>query len=77
MIDLIDETKLITMQADLTEGNDDLWDFLAKYHRSGIPAYFLFSPDGSIDLLPEGPPLGLADKIKALSLKYPVNQMKN
>jgi thiol:disulfide interchange protein len=77
MRQLIDDTKVITMQADLTEENDALWDFLAKYNRSGIPAYFLFSPDGTVDLLPEGPPLTLADKIKALSQKYPVSQMKN
>jgi thiol:disulfide interchange protein len=30
MINLIDETKLIMMQADLTESNDDLSNFLNK-----------------------------------------------
>jgi thiol:disulfide interchange protein len=72
MIDLFDKTQFVAMQADLTKEDEALWDFLAKYNRSGIPAYFLFSPDGTVDLLPEGPPLSLADKIKALNEKYPV-----
>jgi suppressor for copper-sensitivity B len=73
MIALFETTQFVAMQADLTKEDDALWEFLGKYNRSGIPAYFLFSPDGTVDLLPEGPPLNLADKMKALSEKYPVS----
>jgi thiol:disulfide interchange protein DsbD len=66
------ETHTMTMKVDLTSDEGE-WDFLAKFGRSGLPAYVILMPDGSHDLLPEGPPLTLHDRLKlaAAKLKTP------
>ena len=47
------ELDILPMKADLTNDNEVIWEWLAKLGRSAIPAYVVYMPDGSIDLLPE------------------------
>ena len=62
------ETKTMTMKVDLTSDEGE-WDFLAKFGRSGLPAYVILLPDGTHDLLPEGPPLTLHDRLRVAAAK--------
>ncbi len=45
---------VLPMKADWTNQDDTIGDWLNKLGRSGIPAYAIYMPDGSFDLLPEG-----------------------
>jgi thiol:disulfide interchange protein len=67
--DLFEQHKIVAMQVDLTAPGSKLWDLLKSFNRSGIPAYVLYHPNGQIDLLPEGPPLTLPEKILTLQKK--------
>ena len=49
----LDALDILPMKADLTNDNEVIWEWLAKLGRSAIPAYVVYMPDGSIDLLPE------------------------
>ncbi len=44
---------VLPMKADMTNENDEMQGWLDKLGRSGIPAYVIYLPDGSRDLLPE------------------------
>lgn len=44
---------VLPMKADMTNENDEMQSWLDKLGRSGIPAYVIYLPDGSRDLLPE------------------------
>ena len=44
---------ILPMKADLTNENETIWEWLEVQGRSGIPAYVIYMPDGSVDLLPE------------------------
>ena len=62
------ETNTMTMKVDLTSDEGE-WDFLAKFGRSGLPTYVILLPDGSHDLLPEGPPLTLHERLRVAAAK--------
>lgn len=68
---LLGETLILAAKADLTRQDDALWTELAALGRSALPAYVIYNPDGTHDLLPEGPPLGLADRLRAVSQRFP------
>jgi len=70
------ETGILAVKADLTKSDSKLWDVLGKLGRNGLPAYVIYFPDGSHDLMPEGPPLGLIDRLKDASKKFPKNKFK-
>jgi thiol:disulfide interchange protein DsbD len=59
---LFAESGIMTMKVDLTSDEGE-WDYLATFGRSGLPAYVILMPDGSHDLLPEGPPLTLHERL--------------
>lgn len=46
-------SRILPMKADMTNENEEIEAWLNKLGRSGIPAYVIYLPDGSIDLLPE------------------------
>lgn len=46
-------TRILPMKVDMTNENEVMDEWLAKLGRSGIPAYVIWLPDGSYDLLPE------------------------
>ncbi len=66
----LEKTLILAAKADLTR-DEALWDVLAKLGRSGLPTYVIFKPDGTHELLPEGPPIGLADKLHAVAEAFP------
>ncbi len=61
--ELFERYDVLPLQADLTAPESPLWSLLKSFDRSGIPAYVLYQPDGSVELLPEGPPLSLHDRL--------------
>ena len=52
-------------KADFTDKSNVLAKLLMSFNRSGIPAYVVYHPDGRVDLLPEGPPLTLAERVQS------------
>ena len=69
-------TGVLTVKADLTKAESKLWDVLAKLGRNGLPAYVIYMPDGSHDLMPEGPPLGLIERLESAAKKFPKSKFK-
>lgn len=67
----LEETLVLAAKADLTRSDDALWDELKRLGRSGLPTYVIYYPDGTHDLLPEGPPLSLAERLTIASQKFP------
>ena len=67
--DLFERTGILPLQADLTTPDSPLWGLLKEFKRDGIPVYVLYHPDGKKELLPEGPPLSLHDRILVLEEK--------
>jgi thiol:disulfide interchange protein DsbD len=65
------ETDTLTVMVDLTKENDALWEFLATFGRSALPAYVILMPDGSHDLLPEGAPISLHKRLRGAAEKFP------
>lgn len=51
--DALVRTRILPMKVDMTNENEVMDEWLAKLGRSGIPAYVIWLPDGSYDLLPE------------------------
>ena len=66
------DLDILPMKADLTNDNEVIWEWLAKLGRSAIPAYVVYMPDGSIDLLPEVITKDMVLKsLSAAAEKYP------
>ncbi len=61
--------NILPLQVDLTSPDSPHWNFLKSFDRTGIPAYVLYHPDGKIEVLPEGAPLSLHDRLIALETK--------
>ena len=59
------------MKADLTNDNEVIWEWLAKLGRSAIPAYVVYMPDVSIDLLPEVTKDMVLKSLSKAAEKYP------
>lgn len=70
------ETGIMAAKADLTKPESDLWGTLNKLGRSGLPTYVIYLPDGQHDLFPEGPPLGLARKLRDVSARFPPDKFR-
>ncbi len=68
---VLDETLVLAAKADLTRSDDALWKELERLGRSGLPTYVIYYPDGSHDLLPEGPPLTLEARLRVAAEKFP------
>jgi thiol:disulfide interchange protein DsbD len=69
---VLTDTSILPMKADMTNENEEIEAWLNKLGRSGIPAYVIYMPDGSYDLLPEVITTKLlADRLLAASAKYP------
>tara|TARA_B100001093_G_scaffold510382_1_gene576162 strand:+ start:173 stop:1444 length:1272 start_codon:yes stop_codon:yes gene_type:complete len=69
------KTGIRPLTVDLTK-DDSLWKLLDKLGRNGIPVYVIYLPDGSFDLLPEGPPLDLTGRLEAAGKKFPKSKFK-
>ena len=49
----LQRTGVLPMKADMTNENEEMAALLEKLDRQGIPAYVIWYPDGTRDLLPE------------------------
>ncbi len=49
----LERTGVLPMKADMTNENEEMTALLEKLGRQGIPAYVIWYPDGTHDLLPE------------------------
>lgn len=65
MAELFAATNVIAAKADYTRKDPPLRAMLKALGRSGLPTYAIYFPDGSVDLLPNGPPLTLERRLKA------------
>ena len=63
--ELLRQHKVLPLKADLTNPKSPLWALLKTYNRTGIPAYLIYRPNKEPEMLPEGPPLTLEERIKA------------
>ena len=64
--------NILPMKADLTNENDEIQGWLDKLGRSGIPAYVIYLPDGTRDLLPEAITTELlVGRLNAAARKFP------
>lgn len=67
---------VLPMKADMTNENDEMQGWLDKLGRSGIPAYVIYMPDGSYDLLPEAITTDmLVQRLTKAAEKYPPKQV--
>ena len=62
---LFRQHKVLPLKVDLTSPKSPLWPFLKSFNRTGIPAYLIYRPGKAPEMLPEGPPLTLKERIKA------------
>jgi thiol:disulfide interchange protein len=54
----------VTMIVDMTVERDEDWALLETFGRSAIPVYLILHPDGRRELLPEGAPTSLLERLK-------------
>lgn len=65
-------TQILPMKADMTDDDEEIAEWLEKLGRSGIPAYVIYMPDGSYDLLPEAITTDMLQKrLQAAAEKFP------
>lgn len=65
-------TGIMPMKADLTNDNEEIWTWLGDLGRKAIPAYVIYMPDGTYDLLPVAITTDmLVERLTAASKKYP------
>ncbi|MGB0648015.1 MAG: protein-disulfide reductase DsbD family protein [Bradymonadia bacterium] len=69
MAKVFTDTGVIAAKADYTRKDPPLREMLKALGRSGLPTYAIYFPDGSFDLLPNGPPLTLEERLRAAALK--------
>ncbi len=70
--DTLTDTGIVPMQADLTNEDEIIYDWLDELGRAGIPVYAIYMPDGSVDLLPTSITTELLDeRLRAASGRFP------
>lgn len=74
--DALVASGVLPMKADLTNDNDEIQSWLDKLGRAGIPAYVIYLPDGTQDLLPEAITTEmLVDRLGKAAAKFPPKQV--
>lgn len=67
-------TGILPMKADMTNPDDEIDRWLDGLGRMGIPAYAIYLPDGTFDLLPEVITTELVvERLQAAAAKFPPN----
>ncbi len=69
VLEALSDTNTLAVKADLTSQESALWDVLATMGRSGLPTYAFVLPDGSREVLPEGPPMNLPERIRSAAAR--------
>jgi thiol:disulfide interchange protein DsbD len=66
------ETNILPVKADWTNEDEVIEEWLEKLGRSGIPAYAIYYPDGTYDLLPETiTPSMVDERLRKAAAKHP------
>lgn len=65
------ETGVLAAKADLTQDKKPIWKVVNDLGRDGLPVYVIFMPDGTYDLMPEGPPGDLAERLRKAAQRFP------
>lgn len=74
--DALVASGVLPMKADLTNDNDEIQAWLDKLGRSGIPAYVIYMPDGTQDLLPEAITTEmLVERLGKAAARFPPKQV--
>jgi thiol:disulfide interchange protein DsbD len=74
--DALVASGVLPMKADLTNENDEIQTWLDKLGRSGIPAYVIYMPDGTHDLLPEAITSDLlVERLQKAASRFPPKQV--
>lgn len=74
--DALVASGILPMKADLTNENDEIQTWLDKLGRSGIPAYVIYLPDGTHDLLPEAITSEmLVERLQKAASRFPPKQV--
>ncbi len=70
--ELLVETQIMPMQVDMTTEEDDELQWLSDLGRAGLPAYVIYFPDGTRDLLPVAITTELlSERLRAASERFP------
>ncbi len=71
------ETGILPMKADWTNDDETIGKWLEELGRSGIPAYVIYYPDGTRDLLPEVITAEMVvDRLNQATAKWPKSAYK-
>jgi len=71
----LEETRILPVKADWTNEDELIGGELKKLGRSGIPAYAIYLPDGSFDLLPEVITESMVvERLRAAAARFPADQ---
>lgn len=66
------ETNILPMKADMTNDEPEILRWLSELGRSGIPAYTIYFPDGTYDLLPVAITTELlVERLEAAAARFP------
>jgi len=66
------DTRILPVKADWTDEDEVIEEWLNKLGRSGIPAYAIYYPDGTVDLLPEAiTPSMVDERLRKAAKKHP------
>jgi thiol:disulfide interchange protein DsbD len=69
---LLEQTQILPVKADMTNEQPVIQEWLNRLGRSGIPAYVIYFPDGTFDLLPTQITSAiLEERIEEASHRYP------
>ena len=53
MTKALDEGNFVTLEGDWTNRDERISEVLARYGRTGVPLYLVYSPSGEVTVLPE------------------------
>jgi thiol:disulfide interchange protein len=63
---------IVPVKADLTNENETILEWLDEIERSGLPAYAIYMPDGTVDVLPQVITTELlVERLSAASERFP------
>ena len=70
------KTGVLPMKADFTNEDDEIQSWLDKLGRKAVPAYVIYLPDGTFDLMPEAitTPM-VVEHLHAAAAKFPPKQV--
>ncbi len=70
-------TGILPMMADFTNEDDEIAAGLKKLGRTAVPAYVIYMPDGTFDLMPEAITTEMVvERLEAASRRFPPDQFR-